>query len=270
MIGILLGFFLFWQSTFSQPVDSFSTSSLSIIAFNKNNQPLWNGTGFLLKIDSIVYLISNNHVVGDEFYMQEYLRRHKKYPPNDSFPEYVTIRIIGSDLNSTKHEKIKLYNDKNRPTFIKFYQNKQIQTSLLDVVAIPLNYESTWFGGSIVYTENHINNNLLLYPSQDLFVVGFPYDYASITIFPIWKRASISSEPNLFPIFSVDATTRAGMSGSPVVFRDNNYQSIDGVNVFSGLVTYLVGVYSAQDYTSELGTVYKLNTIIAELKANGN
>lgn len=41
-------------------------------------------------------------------------------------------------------------------------------------------------------------------------------------VFPVWKRGSIASEPlfniNLGPAILVDAVTRRGMSGSPVLY----------------------------------------------------
>ena len=43
-----------------------------------------------------------------------------------------------------------------------------------------------------------------------------------------------------------------GMSGSPVVFRDNKILRADGnLDFLSGLVTKLIGIYSAQNYNSE-------------------
>jgi hypothetical protein len=58
---------------------------------------------------------------------------------------------------------------------------------------------------------------------DDLFILGFPRGLRPIGNFPIWKRASIATEPlwqaNQERCFWVDSATREGMSGSPVIAR---------------------------------------------------
>lgn len=58
---------------------------------------------------------------------------------------------------------------------------------------------------------------------DDCFVVGYPKGLAGHFNTPIWKRASIASEPDLdhnsLPMLLVDTATREGMSGSPVLVR---------------------------------------------------
>ena len=54
----------------------------------------------------------------------------------------------------------------------------------------------------------------------ELFIVGFPFGIGAGDFLPIWKRGTIASEPNFQPngldMFYIDATTKPGMSGSPV------------------------------------------------------
>jgi hypothetical protein len=58
---------------------------------------------------------------------------------------------------------------------------------------------------------------------SEVFILGYPLGLANQGVFPIWKRGSLASEP-LFdiegniPVIYVDALTRNGMSGSPVLF----------------------------------------------------
>lgn len=56
---------------------------------------------------------------------------------------------------------------------------------------------------------------------SELYIVGFPRGLKPVGNFPIWKRGSIASEPRwqarLERCFWIDAATRGGMSGSPVV-----------------------------------------------------
>jgi hypothetical protein len=95
---------------------------------------------------------------------------------------------------------------------------------------------------------------------SEVFVLGYPKGITPSGIFPIWKRASIASEPqvgitlgdvNYEDAFYIDALTNQGMSGSPVVHfpkagdylftKDNIAVVADGKNPF------LVGVYAGRN-----------------------
>jgi hypothetical protein len=56
---------------------------------------------------------------------------------------------------------------------------------------------------------------------SEVYVPGFPLGLRPVGNFPIWKRGSIASEPKWLArqqiCFWIDAATRKGMSGSPVV-----------------------------------------------------
>jgi hypothetical protein len=58
---------------------------------------------------------------------------------------------------------------------------------------------------------------------SELYILGFPRGLKPVGNFPIWKRGSIASEPKWQAhqerCFWIDAATRDGMSGSPVVAR---------------------------------------------------
>jgi hypothetical protein len=81
--------------------------------------------------------------------------------------------------------------------------------------------------------------------------LGYPFGNAP-PAFPVWKRGSIASEPDLVQMttgyYLVDTASRPGMSGAPVILRDwtNNY--VDGsVRAFNDRpATNLLGVYSGR------------------------
>jgi hypothetical protein len=66
-------------------------------------------------------------------------------------------------------------------------------------------------------------DNPVLEVGSELYILGFPRGLKPVGNFPIWKRGSIASEPKwkarLERCFWIDAATREGMSGSPVVAR---------------------------------------------------
>src|SRR5690242_7246944 len=85
-------------------------------------------------------------------------------------------------------------------------------------------------GGSLDFLLLDSNHKPLCVLEAKLFVIGYPQNTENF--YPIWKSGTIASEPNLMPLgipfFYIDATTRKGMSGSPVVFRDNKISDPKG------------------------------------------
>jgi hypothetical protein len=59
--------------------------------------------------------------------------------------------------------------------------------------------------------------------AAEVFILGYPKGLSMQGVMPVWKRGSIASEPLInvmdqAPAFLVDAATRDGMSGSPVLY----------------------------------------------------
>lgn len=69
--------------------------------------------------------------------------------------------------------------------------------------------------------NTHAFDNFEPAVGDDAFVIGFPMRMDGGSGFPIWKRASIASEPDIdldgLPKLLIDTATRKGMSGSPVI-----------------------------------------------------
>lgn len=99
------------------------------------------------------------------------------------------------------------------------------------------------------------------------FVLGFPFGIAAgAPNRPIWRGGNVATEPagdfDGWPIFLVDASGRKGMSGAPVVVRDDS-----GLLRFSGI--YSGRILKEKD-NSELGYVWKAPKILELLsKAYG-
>lgn len=116
------------------------------------------------------------------------------------------------------------------------------------------------------------STDLRLSVSHDVYILGYPLGITDAHILPIWKRASVATEPGLsFPSFFVDTATRKGMSGSPVVQRYRGFYKQDlkreGVsgNDWFGEGDSFIGVYSgrlgASSIEAQLGIVWKKHLI---------
>jgi hypothetical protein len=128
----------------------------------------------------------------------------------------------------------------------------------------------------------HIDNVRSAYPSigAEVFVLGYPKGIASGGVFPIWKRGSVASEPqdtveldgvDYKNVFYIDALTKAGMSGAPVVClprRGDHFYTEDGGRItIEKTEPYLVGVYAGregitqEEYELSVGRVWKIGAI---------
>jgi hypothetical protein len=114
--------------------------------------------------------------------------------------------------------------------------------------------------------------------SMDAFILGFPSG-VSQQFWPIWKRASIATEPEIehdnLPVFLVDSATKEGMSGAPVLLRSvGMYQHQDGGMIGGGTYTQFVGIYSGRfgargdELSAQLGRVWH-RRVIDEIISDG-
>ncbi len=147
------------------------------------------------------------------------------------------------------------------------YKNK---TRFYDIVAIELNDD--FYGDSINVGVFPITP-LRVDVSVECFVLGYPVGL-DVGKTPVWKRASIASEPDWdfdnLPIFLIDSGTKQGMSGSPVVIFSGGGTYIDanGNTVLGGGAIFkFLGVYSGRSERKKigdcrLGNVWKEKAII--------
>ncbi|WSR00173.1 serine protease [Streptomyces sp. NBC_01210] len=143
----------------------------------------------------------------------------------------------------------------------------------VDVVALPLTNTS---GVHILpYEEEFMQTRLRAGVSDWVNIVGFPFGESSGGSVAIWTKGAIASDMeidyNLLPCFLIDARTREGQSGSPVI----NYspggatEMEDGKTAFlSAPAGNLLGVYSGRiNRESDIGRVWKIRTVLEILAA---
>lgn len=100
-------------------------------------------------------------------------------------------------------------------------------------------------------------------------IVGFPRGLDAGGT-PIWKNGSIATEPDLAfgrNHFLIDAATREGLSGAPVILRrEGGYSTVDGYIASPGVFYRLVGLYSGRTASvdqleAQLGIVWPAHLI---------
>jgi len=124
----------------------------------------------------------------------------------------------------------------------------------VDVVAIPLPAppDHLHFRPINVMSSDPLQVSV----GMDVFILGYPFGYQAPG-YPVWKRGSIASEPQLAPLthryMLVDSASRPGMSGAPVIQRSWGNHMLDngGVAMGPGSATRFLGVYSGRLHTND-------------------
>lgn len=237
-------------------IDPITVQSLKIEIY-KDTSYLGSAAGFVVEKNGKNILITNWHVFsGIDYYTGKF---------SDSLgrkPNIIKIWYNGVELGIWKQYNDTLYDKHNKKKWFELSLGKKV----VDVVALPL---------------NNVHPDIKIYPfnldldktdvapvvSMPVSIVGYPYGNTGFGRWPIWKTGHIASDPDLdydnLPIMMIDATTRPGMSGSPVLLRINGeYARKDGGHVIGGgLITLFLGIYSAQNQYTEVGLVWKPSVI---------
>lgn len=221
---------------------------------------LASGTAFFYRRNGALYLVSNWHnFSGRNPETKQPLSQHGGIP-----------------------DKISCYACLNEPYIKRAWLDFSLQTdakanwfehplhgSRIDVGVLPVVLSDRY--RAIVLNELSLTK-MTLKISLDVFVLGYPLGLLGAHGMPIWKRASVATEPGTSePKFYVDTATRSGMSGSPVILRYRGFyknnpeaQEIQDDDWF-GEGDMFVGVYSgrlgASAVEAQLGIVWKAHLI---------
>jgi hypothetical protein len=221
-------------------IDPFSLTTVPVEQL-ANGTRMRSATAFVWKHGAQHYLITNWHVVtGKNAYTGE--------QETPAAPD--TLRCLFNVQIGTFEKQpwdIPLRDNDRRPRWL-------IRPGLaprVDVVAIPISLTGTGPVTEFFPINTLLSNPLNTRIGMDVFILGYPFGNAP-PAFPVWKRGSIASEPELALIttgyYLVDTASRPGMSGAPVILRDWTNDYVDGaVRAFnSEPATNFLGVYSGR------------------------
>jgi Trypsin-like peptidase domain len=220
-------------------IDQYSVAAIPIeMFFNDTNLSV--GTAFVWACDEQFFLITNWHnVSGKDPNTGKHLSK------TAAEPNRIRVWFNQKGRLGAKVAKFVSIRDSDGAPLWSVHPK---HGNKIDVVALPLET----YPDVEMYAINHMTNeNLLVQIGMDVFVLGFPFGIGPGG-FPIWKRGSIASEPDLAPLAQlhvfVDTASRPGMSGSPVIRRSwGSHMMADGsVAMGTGSATMFVGVYSGR------------------------
>ncbi|XOB41819.1 MAG: S1 family peptidase [Candidatus Nealsonbacteria bacterium] len=232
-------------------IDEFSQKPLYLETL-LNDKGLGVGTGFAVKKDDSYYIITNWHVVTGRD-----PKDNKPISKNGmADPQKLRVWFHGKKLGSWISCEINLIDQKGNKLWLEHVSGNEIDVVAIKFLIAP-NIEVYDIDLSLS------NFDLMIYPSEAVSIIGYPEGLTSAGMFPIWKTGHIASDIDLDwngkPAFLIDATTKGGMSGSPVIAkRVSIYQTSKG-NTIGNAVRFL-GVYSGRNigsFGTEIGIVWK-------------
>jgi hypothetical protein len=228
-------------------IDQFSLTTTPIEQFF-NNQLLGTATGFFWTVGGKHYLITNWHVVTCRIFpTRQYIKSHA------GRPNMLRVRFnFGAQIFEKQQCDIKVRDDDDQPLWL-VHPGRN-----LDIAVIPLLLTPDQLRVINLYPINELTSaDLAIYIGMDVFVLGYPFG-AGPPAYPIWKRGSIASEPDLVRLTTdyllVDTASRPGMSGAPVILRSwGGHIMADGSNrpLASTISTRFIGVYSGRLHTQK-------------------
>jgi hypothetical protein len=126
-------------------------------------------------------------------------------------------------------------------------------------------------------------NDMAIQQGNAVFILGYPLGFSHFIDTPIWKSGCIASEPHLETVEEtaigggrviIDATTRLGMSGAPVIMREKtHYLTENGEIIQHANATRWIGIYASrpniligpalsdEDRRPEIGYFYKSGAV---------
>jgi hypothetical protein len=251
---------------------SFATHYLRMIP-EGNDIIMSTGTGFFYEYKDEVYLITNGHNV-----TRTNPEQNQRITYSAAFPVKIKTKMkyeISEDtIGFSDLITINLYEDELFKNPIWYVHPKH--GYLVDVIAIPFESIKKSFSNIKMFPINKFSfdEKYEVEVSDEVFIIGYPFDITSGKDLPIWKRGTIATEPNIdlenLPKIFVDTASRSGMSGSPVIFKRVGLHGYDGVkmkgNETIGTITNFVGVYSGRigaedEFKAQLGIIWKKEVI---------
>jgi len=239
------------------PLDPLSLSTVPVTALF-NDRLLPEATAFIWKRRERYYLITNWHVVSAVNLFTKILILAGASRPNKLRCHFV-VRVGQYERELID---IPVRDEDDQPLWL-VHPAQEMRP--VDVIALPLGDEVT-----LKPVNELASGKIAIRIGMDVFILGYPFGSAP-PAFPVWKRGSIASEPELVRLttgyYLIDTASRPGMSGSPVILRSWSNHVLESnmwVSTNDQLpVDRIIGVYSGRKIPedAQIGLVWHVDYI---------
>jgi hypothetical protein len=249
--------------------------AVTIVFTSFRSTGLSTGSGFFWRSGGRTYLVSNWHVLSGRNAETQQPADHGAIPDRVQF---IVYRREGekdaAGLVSLKFgmTDVALYEDDacEAPTWLEHPEHGRG----VDIAAVDV---TDWLPPNLMLeTVGGLEGDAAVEPrvGDDAFVLGYPLGPITDLPTPVWKRATVATEPSLNaisrPCVLVDTASRPGMSGSIVIVRKmlfGPFPKKDGTTsqTLYAMRDIILGVYSGRlgkgDMEAQLGIVWKRHLI---------
>lgn len=218
-------------------------------------------TAFFYRRNGSLYLVSNWHT-----FSGRHPETGQPVADHGGVPDAVSCYLCLNNISIIQREWLEIpliTNDEPA------WYHHPLSGSAIDIGVLPVTL-SNKFKAIVLNDMQFVQMTLRV--SYDVFVLGYPLGIMNSHGLPVWKRATVASEPGVSdPSYFVDTATRPGMSGSPVILRyrgfyKNNPQAEEILDhdwfgegdMFAGIYSGRVGASSVE---AQLGIVWKPHLI---------
>jgi hypothetical protein len=245
---------------------SWTTQQLHM-GLTQTDRVLASGTGFTYENDGQLFLVTNWHnVAGRDPETGRCLSESLAVPDL-----ILTYFRDPSNLGNGKLARLPLYHDSEmqEPAWYEHPElGRKVDVAILPI-ATSLRDAHRFFPINAIQFDVEYKAEV----ADDAFVIGYPFSDMTDAHMPIWKRASIASEPDIdqdrLPKLLIDTATRSGLSGSPVIGQRVGVHGMVGGQVSGttsfGRIRSFIGVYSGRigndELKAQLGIVWKAPVI---------
>lgn len=216
--------------------------------------PISIGTGFTIDyFNNEKYLITNWHnVTGRNSETGEPLST-----TGYTDPLYIKAHFLKKDrINEWVEKKIYLTDENSNKLYLEHPRGREV-----DVVAIkiPIFDDVDIYNSFDAIYKEQFNKQI----TDSCCIIGFPKGISTAGKLPIWKSGNIASELEIDhddrPLFLIDASTREGMSGSPVYCISKGQKTVGPTIILGGSAAInFMGIYSGRIGNDiEIGRVFK-------------
>ncbi len=238
-------------------IDPLSIRSL-FIELLASGKRLGSATGFAVEHRGSYFLITNWHVLSGC-----HADTGAAFSESGAVPDEIRIFHHGTTLGTWLTRTEFLSTDQGTQRWIEHPNGRAVDVAAVPLDSIDNDIQIHAFDLSLADTD------IVPEIAMPVSIIGFPLGLTGSGKLPIWKTGHIASEPQIDyndqPAFLIDATTRSGMSGSPVLLRTSgDYKTKSGIGVIasSGICTLFLGVYAGRLHEeSEIGKVWRPHVI---------
>ena len=187
-------------------------------------------TGFFLSDQNSFYLVTNWHVFSG---LDPSNPQSAKVPP----PNFLKISVIAKNGYLTE-VTIPLYDPNMQPLWKEHHKHYEV-----DIAIYPLQISLAKQFQMLDIQKVNQDLDIKETVAKDVFILGYPFNREEMRstfgedapyYLPVWKRGTIASEPSIRMakrVILIDALSRPGMSGAPVLIsEDREVARLSGEN----------------------------------------